>query len=155
MFLISPHLPSFVFAHIAYASVNIVSGESLISRIRESPPQFENRIIARVYVRSITRSTMCQKSSILFAGNAAVKISFVACGFSPVKIDYSDYLKSLISRINEVYIFSIKYRYSDILLNKHKLPLTFCLPTGHFWATSSTPLSANGPLLGHLFGFDF
>ena len=35
------------------------------------------------------------------------------------------------------------------------LCLTFCLPTGHFWATSSTPLSANGPLLGHLFGFDF
>ena len=33
--------------------------------------------------------------------------------------------------------------------------LTFCLPTGHFWATSSTPLSANGPLLGHLSGFDF
>ena len=33
--------------------------------------------------------------------------------------------------------------------------LTFCLPTGHFWATSSTPLSAKGPLLGHLFGFDF
>ena len=30
--------------------------------------------------------------------------------------------------------------------------LTPCLPTGHFWATSSTPLSANGPLLGHLFG---
>ena len=27
------------------------------SGIRESPPQFENRIMARVYVRSITRST--------------------------------------------------------------------------------------------------
>ena len=26
---------------------------------------------------------------------------------------------------------------------------------GHFWATSSTPLSANGPLLGHLFGFKY
>ena len=31
------------------------------SSIRESPPQFENRIMAWVYVRSITRSTMCQK----------------------------------------------------------------------------------------------
>ena len=30
--------------------------------IRESLPQFENRIMARVYVRSITRSTMCQKA---------------------------------------------------------------------------------------------
>ena len=28
---------------------------------RESPPQFENRIMARVYVRSITRCTMYQK----------------------------------------------------------------------------------------------
>ena len=32
-------------------------------------------------------------------------ISSVACGFSPVKIDYSDYPKSFISRINEVYFF--------------------------------------------------
>ena len=30
--------------------------------IRESPPQFENRIMARVYVRSIMRSTMYQKA---------------------------------------------------------------------------------------------
>ena len=28
-------------------------------------------------------------------------------------------IKSLISRINEVYVFSIKYRYSDILLKKN------------------------------------
>ena len=42
------------------------------------------------------------KSSILFAGNGAVKISSVACGLSPVKIDYSDYPKSFVSRINEV-----------------------------------------------------
>ena len=46
------------------------------------------------------RRTMYQKSSILFAGNGAVKISSVACVFSFVKIDYSDYLKSFISRIN-------------------------------------------------------
>ena len=48
--------------------------------------------------------------------------------FSSIKIDYSDYRKSLISRINEVYVFSIKYRYSDILLKKHKLHLSclFC-----------------------------
>ena len=30
--------------------------------IRESPPQFENRIMTRVYVWSITRSTMYQKA---------------------------------------------------------------------------------------------
>ena len=46
--------------------------------------------------------------------------SSVASGFSSIKIDYSDYPKNLISRINDVYAFSIKYRYSDILLEKHK-----------------------------------
>ena len=34
-------------------------------------------------------------------------ISSVACGSSSIKIDYSDYPKSLISRINEVYVLSI------------------------------------------------
>ena len=33
-----------------------------VAFIRESPQQFENRIIARVYVRSITRSAMYQKA---------------------------------------------------------------------------------------------
>ena len=70
------------------------------SPIRESPPQSENRIMARVYVRSITRSTMYQKSSILLAGTSVRKISSVACGFSSIKIDSNDYPKSLISRIN-------------------------------------------------------
>ena len=70
------------------------------SRIRESLPQLENRIMARVYVRSITHSTMYQKTGVW-------KISSVACGFSSIKIDYSDYPKSLISSINEVYVFSI------------------------------------------------
>ena len=51
------------------------------------------------------RSTMLPKSSILFAGNDAMKISSVACGFSPVKIDYSDYPKSFISRIMEFIVF--------------------------------------------------
>ena len=48
------------------------------------------------------------------------KISSVACGFSSIQIEYSDYLKSLISRINEVCL-SIKYHYSDILLKNNKL----------------------------------
>ena len=41
-----------------------------------------------------------------------MKISSVACGFSPVKIDYSDNPKNFISKINEVYFFPIKYSYS-------------------------------------------
>ena len=50
--------------------------------IWESPPQFENRLMARVYVTGVW------------------KISYVTCGFSSIKIDYSDNPKSLISRIN-------------------------------------------------------
>ena len=45
------------------------------------------------------------KSSILLAGTGVS----VACGFSSIKIDISDFLKSIISRINEVNVFSIKY----------------------------------------------
>ena len=44
-------------------------------------------------------------------------------GSTLLKIDYSYYLKRLISRINEVYVFSIKYRYRNILLKKYKLHL--------------------------------
>ena len=44
------------------------------------------------------------KSSILFAGTGQGKIGSVASGFSSIKIDYSDYPKSLIRRINEVYV---------------------------------------------------
>ena len=33
-----------------------------------------------------------------------MEISPVACGFSSIKSDYSDYPKSLISRINEFYV---------------------------------------------------
>ena len=73
--------------------------------------------MAWVYVRSITRGTMYQKLHFV-SRTGAWKICSVACGFSSIKIDYSDYPKSLISRINEVYVFSIKYRYSDILLKK-------------------------------------
>ena len=37
--------------------------QSQTNLIRESPPQFENRIMARaVYVRSITRSALYQKA---------------------------------------------------------------------------------------------
>ena len=95
-------------------------GSSGYASIRESPPQFDNRIMARVYVMHITRNTMYQKLHLL-AGTGVWKIRSVACGFSSIKIDYSAYLRSLISRINEVYVFSIKYRYSDILMKKHKL----------------------------------
>ena len=34
----------------------------MVRRVRESPPQLENRIMARVYVRSIMGSTMYQKA---------------------------------------------------------------------------------------------
>ena len=62
----------------------------------------------RVYIRSIAGNKMyyVPKSSMLLGGETGVwKISSVACGFSSIKIDYSDYPKILISRIKEVYIF--------------------------------------------------
>ena len=75
--------------------------------------------MAQVNVRSMYVS----KSSNLLAGTSVWKNSSVACGFSSIKIDYSDYLKtgtymkgrnhttdrllhsSMINRINEVYVF--------------------------------------------------
>ena len=47
------------------------------------------------------------KSSILLAGTGVWKISYGACGFSSTKIYNSDYLKSLISSINEVYAMGL------------------------------------------------
>ena len=49
----------------------------------------------------------------------------IACGYIPIKIHFSEYSKSLISRIMKFMHFSIKYRYSDsdIVLKKHKLHL--------------------------------
>ena len=72
----------------------------------------------QVYIRSITGSYMYQKTQFL-AGRGVWKISSVACGFSPIKINYSAYLKSLISKINEALYFSIKHGYSHILLKKN------------------------------------
>ena len=63
--------------------------------ICESPPAFENRFIARVYVRSIT--CMYQKDPFCFPELAYGK-SFVACGTSSFKIDYSGYPKSFLWR---------------------------------------------------------
>ena len=57
---------------------------------------------------------VCTKCSILLAGTDVWKISYVACEFSPITIDFSDYQKSLISRINAITcccFFSTKYRY--------------------------------------------
>ena len=63
--------------------------------------------MARMYVRSIPRTTKYQYSSIVLAGTGVWKISSVACGFSSFKIDYSDYPKIFISRINEVFFNKI------------------------------------------------
>ena len=54
-------------------------GEHYFFPIWESPPKFENQIMALMYVRSITRSTMYQKSSILLAGTGiCLFVCFVA-----------------------------------------------------------------------------
>ena len=46
-----------------------------------------------------------QKSSILVARIGIWKISSLACGCSPIKIQFSEYPKNLISRINDGYVF--------------------------------------------------
>ena len=51
------------------------------------------------------RSTMYEKNSILIAGCGVMKFSSVVCRFSPIKIHFSDYPKSLISKTNEVDVF--------------------------------------------------
>ena len=68
---------------------------------RESLAQFQNQIKPRVYIRLITRSTMFEKK-LHFSRNCIRKISSVACGYKPItcETDFSDYLKSLISRQN-------------------------------------------------------
>ena len=44
----------------------------------------------------------------------------MACGSSPIKINYFDYPNHFINRINKYYDFSLKYRYhGDVLLKKH------------------------------------
>ena len=66
----------------------------------------KNRIKPRVYIKCITHSTI---SSVLFAGTGVRKISYEACGFSSIKIRFSDYQEGLISRINEVHVFLKRY----------------------------------------------
>ena len=69
------------------------------------------------------------KSSFSLAETGVWKISSAAYGFRSIRIDYSDYPKSLNSRISSLCVFfSIKYRYRDILLKKRKLHLTVSLP---------------------------
>ena len=62
--------------------------------------QFENQIIAWVCLRSITHRTLYKKAPFCL-----LELPYGACGFSSITIDYSDYSKKFISRINEVYIF--------------------------------------------------
>ena len=65
---------------------------------QESLTQFENRIKPRVYVRRITRSKLH-----FFNRNWHQENWFCNTWVQP--IHFSDYPKSLISRINEVYVF--------------------------------------------------
>ena len=47
---------------------------------------------------------LCTKKLHFVSWNRPQKTRSVACGFSSIKIDYSDYPKSITSRINEVYV---------------------------------------------------
>ena len=70
------------------------------------------------------------------------KISSAACGFSLIKIHYSDYSKGFINRINEVYVFcffSLKYRYND--LETPKLIAVFIVDVSLYCMASVTSAS--------------
>ena len=70
--------------------------------------------MAGMYVRSLMRSTMYQKSSILLAGTCAL----YHVGSAVLKIDYSGYPKSFISRINKVYVLFNKISLKRYFIEK-------------------------------------
>ena len=60
------------------------------------------------------------KNYILLAETGLWKSSSVACGLSSIKIHYS------VNRINEVYVFSIKYCYIAYFIEKTNFICFFC-----------------------------
>ena len=58
--------------------------------------------------------------SILLARTGVRNKSTVACGFSPITIQYFDYQNRSISRINKIYDFSIKYAKAIFFEEKFK-----------------------------------
>ena len=91
------------------------------------------------------RSTMYmyRKKNIVLAGTGVWKISYVACGFSSFKIDYMYYdcQKSLISRINEIYVFIKKNPYSDILLKNYNR-LSCCNHTCYYTCVNMVSMTS-------------
>ena len=77
----------------------------LLTSIGKSLPN--SRIKPRMHVR---RSIKYEKLH-FFARTGVMKTSTVACGFTPIKIHYSDYPK----RINEVYVWRyLSFIYSNV-----------------------------------------
>ena len=60
-------------------------------------------------------------------GTGVRKISSVACGFSSIKMHFPYYLKSLISRVSEVYVFFNKISLQQYFIEKkHTSFITVC-----------------------------
>ena len=72
--------------------------------------------MARVYVRSITRSTMYQNAPFCELELAYGKLVLLFCSMW-VQL-YSDYLKSLSSRIHDVYVFFNKVSQKRYFIEK-------------------------------------
>ena len=72
------------------------------------------------------RIVLCTEKLHFVSQNWRKEISSVACDLIPIKIHFSDSPQRLISRINEIYVFSIKYHYSNILLKKQTSFITVC-----------------------------
>ena len=69
---------------------------------------------------------ICNKKLNFVSRNWRMEISSVACGFSSIQIYHSDYPKSLISRINEVYLFFIKISLNTFAAKHLKKPIPQC-----------------------------
>ena len=82
-----------------YVSSLVFQSSSRETDIRESPPSFENRIMARVYIGAL-RVGLCTKKLHFVSLNWRMENKSCSMWVQLYKIDYSDYLKCLISRIN-------------------------------------------------------
>ena len=71
--------------------------------------------------------TMYKKAFFFLAGTGGRKTSTVACGINPINNNFSDCSKSLISQINEIYVFLGIYIRIVSLVNRYRATMTYCL----------------------------
>ena len=71
--------------------------------------------------------TMYKKAFFFLAGTGGRKTSTVACGINPINNNFSDYPKSLISRISKNYVFLGIHIRIVSFVNRYRESMTYCL----------------------------